>query len=228
MIEVSPGTIVVYADIGCPWAHLAVHRLLMTRRDMGLDAEVVLDHRAFVLELANAQPTPRRTLDAEIPVVGGLDPRAGWQMWQADEWAWPVTMLPAMEAVEAAKAQGLRASEQLDRALRVAFFGQSRCISLPSVIIEVATGCPDVDEEAIAAALDDGRARRAVVDQHRLAEASEVKGSPHLFLPDGTGSHNPGIGMRWEGEQGTGFPVVDTDDPSVYGDLLVRAARLAA
>ena len=229
MVDVTPGTIAVYTDLGCPWSHLAVHRLLATRAAMGLDAEVTLDHRAFVLELANAEPTPRRTLDAEIPVLGGLDPAAGWQMWQAEDSAWPVTMLPAMEAVQAAKAQSLKASEQLDRALRVAFFGQSRCISMRHVILEVAAGCPEVDVDALAAALDHGRSRGDVVEQHRAAEAGdEVNGSPHLFLPDGTNAHNPGIEMHWQGEQGQGFPVVTKDDPSIYGDLLVQAARLAA
>ncbi|MDQ4068263.1 MAG: hypothetical protein M3203_02100 [Actinomycetota bacterium] len=229
MIDVAPGTIVVYGDLGCPWAHLAVHRLLATRAALGLDDRVVLDHRAFILEMANDEPTPRRILDAEIPVLGALDPGAGWQMWQGDEWAWPVTMLPALEAVEAAKEQGLRASEQLDRALRVAFFGESRCISMRHVILDVARRGPEVDGDALADALDDGSARRAVVDQHRLAMGSDgVKGSPHVFLPDGTDVHNPGIEMRWEGEHGRGFPVVTKDDPSIYGDLLVRAARLAA
>lgn len=229
MIDVPAGTIVVYSDTGCPWAHLAVHRLLSARAEMGLDNEVVLDHRPFALELANKEPTQKRLLDAEIPLLGGLDPSAGWQMWQGEEWAWPVTILPAMEAVQAAKEQGLPASEQLDRALRVAFFGLSRCISLRSEILDVAAGCPQVDVDRLAAALDDGRARRAVIDQHRQAlEGGEVQGSPHLFLPDGTDCHNPGIDMRWEGQPGRGFPVILQDDPSIYGDLLVRAARLAA
>jgi predicted DsbA family dithiol-disulfide isomerase len=229
MIDVAPGTIAVYSDLGCPWSHLAVHRLLATRAAMGLDAEVTLDHRPFLLEVANEEPTPRRALDAEIPVLGGLDPAAGWRMWQAAGSAWPVTMLLPMEAVQVAKEQSLRASEQLDRALRVAFFAESRCISLRSVILDVAAGCSQVDVDALAEALDDGRARRALLDQHRAAEAGdEVDGSPHLFLPDGTNAHNPGIEMHWEGEQGQGFPVVTKDDPSVYGDLLVQAARLAA
>ena len=230
MIDVAAGTIVVYADIGCPWAHAAVHRLMATRRDMGLDQEVVLDHRAFVLEVVNARPTPRRVLDAEIPVVAGLDPSAGWQMWQGQDWTWPVSTLPAMEAVQAAKEQGLRQSERLDRALRVALFGESRCITMRHVILDVAAGCEGVDVQALAAALDDGRARRAVMEQHRFAESTdEVGGSPHLFLPDGTSSHNPGVAHHWEGEgPGRGFPVVTSDDPAIYGDLLVRAARLAA
>ena len=42
--------------------------------------------------------------------------------------------------------------------------------------------------------------------------------------PDGTEVHNPGVKMSWEGEHGFGFPVVSKDDPSIFEDLLKRAA----
>ncbi len=74
-----------------------------------------------------------------------LAPRAGWQPWAAPDHAWPVTMLPPMEAVQAAKLQSLAAAEELDRGLRRAFWGESRCISLRHVILEVATECDSVD-----------------------------------------------------------------------------------
>ena len=225
MIDVEPGTVAVYADIGCPWAHLAVHRLHETRSELGLDESVRFDVRAFPLEIFNEQPTPKKTLDAEIPVVGALDPTAGWQLWQRPDTEYPVTMLPALEAVEAAKEQGLQASEQLDRALRVAFFRDSRTISMRHEILEIAATCEALDVDALGAALDSGRARAAVLEQKEVAERSEVKGSPHLFVADGTDMHNPGIEMEWEGEHGKGFPVVHRDDPSVYRDLLRRAAK---
>ena len=227
MVDVVPGTIVVFSDVGCPWAHLAVYRLLTARHRLGLDDQVVLDHRAFPLEVFNRRPTPRRIVSAEVPVVGGLDPRAGWQVWQADFATWPVTTLPALEAVQAAKQQGLAASERLDRGLRVAFFGQSRCISMRHVILEVAREC-GVDAEALADALDAGRARRAVFDQCADASDGGVKGSPHVFLPDGTDAHNPGIEMEWAGEHGVGFPVIGKDDPRAYDDLVARAAGATA
>jgi predicted DsbA family dithiol-disulfide isomerase len=222
---VAADTVVVWSDIGCPWAHAAVSRLHRARADLGLDDRIRIDHRAFPLELVNERPTPKRTLDAEVPVVGAIEPEAGWKMWQADESTWPVTMLPALEAVQAAKMQSLEASEQLDRCLRVAFFADSRCISLRSVILDVASTCDLVDADQLAAALDDGRARRTVIGHWRNAEHEGVKGSPHLFLPDGTEAHNPGIEMHWEGEHGEGFPVVDRDDPDVYRELLAQAFR---
>ena len=223
-MEVERGSIVVYSDIGCPWAHVAVHRLFETRDRFGLSGSVRLFHRAFPLELFNSRPTPRRILDAEIPVAGALEPDAGWQLWQGRDSEYPVTMLPALEAVQAAASQSAMGAEALDRALRKAFFGGSRCVSMRHVILEAAAEVDDLDHDALADALDDGSARRAVTDQYRRASSGEVQGSPHVFLADGSNFHNPGIELHWEREGGRGFPIVDNDDPSVYEVILKTAA----
>lgn len=202
-----------------------VARLLRLRQELGLVGQVVLDHRVFPLELINGRPTPKTIMDAEIPVAGALEPAAGWQMWQAPEWSYVVTTLPAMEAVQAAKEQSLEASEELDQGLRVAFFGQSRCISLRGVILEVAEECPAVDAAALADALDRGVARRMLMDQAADASSESIQGSPHLFLADGSDVHLPGVGIHWEGEKGKGFPVVHSDDPSACVDVLQRVSR---
>src|SRR5438270_12103728 len=144
MFDVAPGTLVVFGDIACPWSHLCVHGLRRARQRLGLDGSsdpdrrVDLDLRSFPLELFNDRPTPKRTLDAEISVVGALDPSAGWRMWQRPEYEYTVKTLPALEAVQAAKTQGLRASEDRGCALRHAFFAESRTIYLVAVILDVA------------------------------------------------------------------------------------------
>jgi predicted DsbA family dithiol-disulfide isomerase len=222
-IRVEPGTAVLFADIGCPWAHHAVWRWHDTRRRLGLEERVTLDVRAFPLELFNARPTPKRTLEGEIPVVGALGPDAGWQIWSGPTYEWPVTTLPALEAVEAAKDQGLKASEQLDWALRKAFFASSLCISMRAVILEVAEGCDRIDAGKLADALDDGRARRSLMDQLEVAESSKVRGSPHFFLVDGSNWHNPGVKHHLAGVDDD-FPIIDSFDPGVYDDMLKRAA----
>ena len=222
-VDCAPGTLVVFADLGCPWAHVAVHRLWVAREKAGLEDRLRFDVRGFPLELVNERPTPFKGLQLEIPPLTELEPDAGWEPWSAEPTTWPVTTLPAMEAVEAAKEQGLEASEHLDRELRRAFFGASRCISLRSVILDVAAGCGRVDADALADALDDGRARRAMLDAH-WSTNDVVSGSPHVFLPDGTDAHNPGIEFHWEGEGGSKRLVVDADDRSVHDDLVQRAA----
>ncbi len=145
---------------------------------MGLEGVVRIDHRAFPLELVNDEPTNKAVIDGERAALADVEPHAGWSAWSAPVSTWPVTTLPALEAVQAAKEQGLAASEQLDRALRVAFFAESRCISLRPVILEVARECDRVDDDALAAAFDDGRGRAAVIEQWRRAEGSEVAWQP--------------------------------------------------
>jgi predicted DsbA family dithiol-disulfide isomerase len=201
-----------------------VYRLHRFRRSLDLDGRVRFDMRAFPLELLNSQPTPKHTIDAEIPVVGALEPDAGWQVWQRPEHEYPATMAPALEAVQAAKEQGLDASEGLDRALRVAFFSKSRPISLRHEILAAAKEVGGLDAERLAEALDEGRYRSVISEHWEVASSNKVQGSPHLFLPDGTNVHNPGIEMHWEGEHGKGFPVVTKGKPSIYEDLLRRAA----
>jgi predicted DsbA family dithiol-disulfide isomerase len=223
-MDVSPGKIVVYSDIGCPWAHLATFRLHAARERLGLEEDVRFDHRAFPLELANERATPWNVLAGETPVIGTLEPAAGWQVWQSPPWEWPVSTLLAMEAVQAAKEQSLRASEELDLALRRAFFAESRCITMRHVVVDVAQACPNIDGDALADALDEARFRKVVMQQWRVAQEAGADGSPHLFLPDGSDVHNPGVEMHMVGEHGTEFPVVDDDDPMVYEDLVKRAA----
>ena len=219
-MQVAPGTIAVWSDLGCAWSHAVVWRLHDARRRLGLDGRVAFDHRVFPLELFNSEPTPRPRIDSEMPVAARLAPRAGWQAWSAPDHAWPATMLPPMEAVQAAKLQSLTASEQLDRGLRRAFVGESRCVSLRNVILEVANECEAVDLAALADALDDGRARRALMDDYAIARGDEVRGSAHLFAADGTDAQNPGITIGWSGEA----PLIERDDPEAIDDFVRRAA----
>jgi predicted DsbA family dithiol-disulfide isomerase len=222
MIEVRPDTVVLFGDIACPWAHLAVYRLHAARERQGLAGHISFDIRSFPLELFNSRPTPMLTLNAEIAVAGGHDPEAGWKVWTEHPATYPVTTLLPLEAVHAAKEQGLGLSDRFDRALRVAFFRDSRCISLQHVILEVAGDVEGLDASLLETALKDGRARHHVFDDMEVAENSKVKGSPHVFTPDGSDFHNPGIKMHWEGKRG-GFPVIEEDDPSVYDRILKLA-----
>lgn len=219
-MDVSSGTLVIYSDIACPWATLCVARLWAARAELGAEDRVHFVHRAFPIELFNHEPTPRRVLDAEIPVVGARHPEFGWSVWpgRADEY--PVTTLLALEAVQAAGDQSPAAAEELDLALRRAFFSAGRCISLRSEILAVASVCGSVDAGVLAAALDSGAARSRVIDQWRAASTEDVQGSPHVFLPDGSSVHNPGVDMHWVGPKRGGFPVIDRFDDGAHRALV--------
>jgi hypothetical protein len=124
--------------------------------------------------------------------------------------------------VPAAKTQSYAAAEQLDMALRLAFFRDSRCVSLHHEILDIASACDQVNTDALAGALDAGSARGAMMRDYR-ERRDDIQGSSYFFLPDGSDVPNPGIGLRWEGEPGAGYLVGKNDDPGAY-DALVRRA----
>jgi predicted DsbA family dithiol-disulfide isomerase len=221
--EVAPGTLVVYTDIVCAWSTITLHRLRQARAEAGLDGRLALDLRLYPLEEVNGFPIPKSFLDTEIPVVGQLAEDLEWTIWQGDPSAWPNTSMPANEAVHAAKAQSLHASEQLDFALRQALFRDSRPIALRHEILDVARGCAEVDADALAEALDDGRARGPMLSDAR-EHRDAVQGSPHLFLADGSDVHHPDADFRWAGgKEGKGFPIVTRDEPQACAEVVRRA-----
>lgn len=225
-VTVEPGTVVVFTDVVCGWSTLALHRFYRAREQAGLTDHLRVDHQLFALEDINRFPIPKLLLDSEIPVVGALEPGFGWKPWQGDPSTWPITSLLANEAVHAAKRQSASAAEQLDMALRRAFFTDSRPISLLHEIVDVAEDCDTVDADVLRRDLDQGSARGAMMRGYR-EHVEDVQGSPHFFLADGSDVHNPGTEVHFEGEPGAGFPVVDIDDPSAIDELVRRAAKAA-
>ena len=224
MLRARRGEILIYSDIGCPWASLAIHRLHLARDRAGLVDQVSFDHRAFPLELFNGEPTAPAALEEEVRAITEAEPDLGWTYWDKDAHLHPLTTLPALEAVQAAKQQGLRASEELDLELRAAFFGRSRPISMQHEILDAARGCPAVDVGELEKALVEGSARPRIFEQKTEAEREDVTGSPHLFLADGSDFHNPGIEFSWEGEPERSTLSIEKDRPAIFDEIVERAA----
>lgn len=217
----DPRVVTFWSDIGCPWASLALHVLRSRAVDMGVP--LFIDHRAFPLELFNRRPTPKPVLDMEVVAIAGLVPEVGWRLWQEHEATYAVTTLPAMAAVQAAKdpgVGGLRASDELDAALREAFYRENRCISVHAEILAAADRCPSVDLAALERALEKGAGQRAVFEHWRTAQGPSVQGSPHLFVKHRYSAHNPGVDYHWRGRPGHGFPRFERYDPGWADDVL--------
>jgi predicted DsbA family dithiol-disulfide isomerase len=215
LVSQEPGVLTVWSDIGCPWATLALHTV--HRRARERDVDLVVDHRAFPLELFNRRPTPKPIIDVEITAIAGLVPELGWWSWSGPEAQYAVTMLPALAAVQAAKEPavgGLRASDELDAALRRAFYEDGRCISIHAEILSVAEKCPAVFVPALEKALERGAGVAAVFDQWHIAGDLPVQGSPHLFLGERYAEHNPGVTYHWTAPPGEGFPRFERYDVS--------------
>jgi predicted DsbA family dithiol-disulfide isomerase len=205
----------VASDIHCPWAYVCVLRLLRTRDALGLD--VTLRHLYWPLELVNGRGAPRAILDAETPVVAQLEPD-DFAAWRGPEW--PSTFLPAFELVKAAEEQGLRPAEDLDLALRRAFFLEHRNLSLRTVLLEVAAKVATLDQAALRDAYDSGRTRRVVLREFDEVTRRGIEGSPEVYLPGGERVHNPGFVKQWI----HGIPHILSEDRTVYEPLLRAAA----
>ncbi|MFC4942142.1 DsbA family oxidoreductase [Pseudonocardia sp. GCM10023141] len=214
-------TIEVWSDLLCPFSYVAVLRLRRARARLGLDAQVRLEHHTFPLELFDG-PHPRRGTDTEAVALGAIEPEAAFRVWTAPDDQYPHTVLLAAEAVHAASAQSPVAGEDLDLALRRAFWTDSRSISHRQVILDVAATVPAVDVDELATALDSGTFRSAITADWAVARTDAIPASPTLRFADGTTISNPGIAVHWDGPWASGFPVVDADDITVYDALLTR------
>jgi predicted DsbA family dithiol-disulfide isomerase len=222
-MRVAAGTIAVYTDVQCPWSAVVLHRLRQARRRLGAQVDVHIDLRLWSIEEAMAMPVSRRAIDAETPVVSELVPELHWQPWNDEGGAFPVSSLLANEAVHAAKLQGWSAAEQLDAALRQAFFRYGRCITLRHVVLDVASHCDRVDAGMLEKTLDDGTARGEMMAEYHRARFA-VGRTPHLFFADGYDIVNPGVEVAWSGEvTGDGYPTIECEFPGVFDGLVRRA-----
>ena len=140
----------------------------------------------------------------------------------------PITSLLAAEGVQAASAQSVRAAEQLDLALRRAFFGRAAPL-LRHEVLAAADTCPDLDVDALTEALDDGRFRGSVMADFRAAHTEGIPCSGTVVLPDGTAVCNPGTRTGWiGGSMPKGTPVLLDDDPSAYDRMVKEALAVPA
>ena len=62
-----------------------------------------------------------------------------------------------------------------------------------------------------------------IADWQEAADGA-AEGSPHVYA-GGTGVHNPGVTMHWEGPKPGGRPVIDAVDDAAIDAILQRAAR---
>jgi predicted DsbA family dithiol-disulfide isomerase len=205
----------VFSDLHCPWAYMFSIRLRRARTAVG---QPPVAWRCWPLELVNQRGTPWGTTSQEIPVLAQLEP---------DHFAaprhetWPSTMLPAMEALKVAgELGGALAADRFDEVARRAFFLERRDLSIRPTLLDLAAEA-GLDREAFQDAFDGGGHRRSVVADWHEGRRRGVEGSPHAFLPDGSGVFNPGVGrIDWV----RGIPVPREVDEGVIAKLLDRAA----
>jgi predicted DsbA family dithiol-disulfide isomerase len=208
-------TVTIYSDVGCPWATVAIHRLRRARD--GQDVDVVLDQRAWPLEWINEQGTPRHVVEPETALLASHEERLFSRF---DGPSWPSTLLPALELVAAARrAFGTRAAEDVDYQARLAFFRRSADVSQRHVLHRVAADA-GLDADAVMHVWETQPVRADVADDYRRSQQLPIDGSPQIFWPDGSTSHNPGMEHEWV----RGLPRLRHADHAAAARLLAERA----
>jgi predicted DsbA family dithiol-disulfide isomerase len=194
----------VFAELACPFTHLALRRIVARRTDQGL-GEPRLRVRPWPLELVNGRPldpehvaTEVRALREQISpdLFTGFDPGV-----------FPSTSMPGFRLAEVAYGVDLAAGERVSLALRDALFEEGRDIADPGVLAAIAAAHdievpgPTLDEEI----------RRA----HAEGQQRGVDGSPHFFVA-GSSAFCPLLDIR---KDDAGEFHLGLDEPSVNAML---------
>jgi hypothetical protein len=187
---------------------MAVYRLRLLRPRW--EGRLTFVSRALALELKNSKSTPKPIVDVEIGLMAEQEPDLPIRPWSAPEWCYPVTLLPAFEAVSCARRQAAERAEEYAWLARLAFFDRSRCVSMRHVLVELA-GEAGLDVERFTRDWDSGSARPEILaESHHGWEELKVPGSPTFVLPSGRQIHNPGaVRVTW----GPKYQVQRVDPP---------------
>lgn len=178
--------------------------------------------RALSLELKNEQPTPKQIVDVEIGLMAQQEPDLPIGPWQAPEWQYVPTFLPAFEAEKAAAQQGEEAGWEFSWQVRHAFFAHSRTVCMRHELADVARKA-GLDVDRFLKDWDSGLLREAVeAESHRGWEELKVQGSPTFVLPSGEQIWNPGaIRVKW----GRNYEVQGTEPANCPGGDCLQVFR---
>lgn len=212
----------IWSEIHCPWALVCLHRLRRARDELG-SVEVVFDPRPWPLEWVNERGTPRDIVSTETVVLAAEEP-ALFSAYEND--SWPSTFLPAFELVAAARrVGGRRLAEEVDYALRIAFFRDQVDVSIAAGLraaLGLAAADHPVPVEEIMRTWYAEPVRGDVLAEYEVSKTLPIQGSPQIFWPNGETHHNPGLSDHaWEG----GMPRIHSSQPLEPATLLARLAR---
>jgi predicted DsbA family dithiol-disulfide isomerase len=147
--------------------------------------------RALILEVKNGQPTPKPILDQEWPLMRQQEPSLAIGPWEAPDWQYPATILPAFEALACAERQGDDAAWAYSWRVREAFFAESRCISMRHELRKLARES-GLELARFQQDWDGGAERqRVLAESHDGWEVLKVRSSPTFVLPNGRQVNNP-------------------------------------
>ena len=178
----------VFADVGCPFTHVGLRRLVGARAERGR-GDVALRVRAWPLELVNGAPLDPACIAEEVDDLRRQLVPDLFVGFRADRF--PRTSLPAFVLAADAYAVDLATGEAVSLAVRDALFEEGRDVADPAVLAAIAEahGLPTAAARSDADRHDE-RPGHAAGHPGPLADLAEgrrrgVVGSPHFFTPGG-------------------------------------------
>jgi predicted DsbA family dithiol-disulfide isomerase len=211
----------IWSDIHCPWALIALHRLRQARAQLG--AEVTFVPRAWPLEWVNRRGTPRDIVTTEVAALASHEPDL-FNKYSGD--SWPSTFVPAFELVAAAKRTGgADLAEQVDYALRLAFFRDGADVSIEAGLRDALEAAGDYVPSDLAETIMStwltANVRADVAADFEQSKNVAIQGSPQIVWPDGSTTHNPGMTDHdWRGD----LLRINSADPDAAARLLRKFA----
>jgi predicted DsbA family dithiol-disulfide isomerase len=163
----------VFADVGCPFAHVGLRRFVERRDELGRD-DVVLWVRAWPLELVNARPLDPHLIAEEVDEIrehAAPDLFTGF-----DTTSFPASSLPAFALAAAAHRRDPSTGERVSLALRDLVFEQGVDIADAAVLDRLA------EEHDLTVDRVD---HECVLGDHAEGVRRGVVGSPHFFTAGG-------------------------------------------
>jgi predicted DsbA family dithiol-disulfide isomerase len=162
----------VFADIGCPFTHVGLHRFVERRAELDRP-DVVLRVRSWPLEIVNGAPLDPDFIAEEVDEIreqAAADLFAGFQ-----RDAFPATTVPAMELAAVAYRVSDELGEQVSIELRDLLFEQGVDVGDPATLARVA------EQHQLDVPSDVHQVER----DHAEGVRRGVIGSPHFFTPGG-------------------------------------------
>jgi predicted DsbA family dithiol-disulfide isomerase len=205
-----------WAEYYCPWCYIAAVRLHHVLPEF--EGRARLRVRPFPLEVMGGEAAPRRILEQEWWLAAIQEPLAEFKPFEGDDW--PVSTLPAFEAAWCVLQQNEAAFLDFDLRVRRVFFAEGLNIGRREVLLDIAVAA-GLDADRIAAELNTGRPREAVLAEARLGQQQfRVRGTPTMMLSDGTKLRHPIAYARLRGEH-----VVGVTPLPCHGDGCIDATR---
>ncbi|MCX7620534.1 MAG: DsbA family protein [Acidimicrobiales bacterium] len=172
----------VFADVGCPFTHVGLRRVVEARHAAGRE-DVRLWVRAWPLEIVNGMPLAADHVAREVEALRSSVAPQLFRSFNANHY--PASTLAAMALAAAAYDQGLEAGEAVSLELRDRLFERGENLANVDVLVAVAEGhglpvpLPSPDLSPVYRDYEEGKRRG-------------VTGSPHFFV-GGAGFFCPGL-----------------------------------